>query len=98
MELLEKVENYAIFHSEDGYIVQNLDMSGFSHTHLEGLPQAKKIIKLSRAKKVPFDLPRYLLISLLRVNSDESYLEKITQVMEIKKKKFYFNSNKGVRR
>lgn len=98
MVLIEQHKNFSIWHSEDGYIVQNLNIDGFAHTHLRGLPQAKKIVRLSETKKVPFDLPTYLLISLKRINDDEAYIEKIMQVLAIKRKKFYFNSNKGVRK
>ena len=98
MELVERIKGFSIYRSSDGYIVQNEGMEDFAHTHLEGLPQARKVVKLSMAKKVPLDLPQYLLISLKRVNDDDLYIEKITQVLANKKKKFYFNSNKGVRR
>lgn len=62
-------------------------MDGFAHTHLENFATAKRVVGLSLAKKVPYDLSFYVLISLTRVNNDEKYLKKVHQVIANKQKK-----------
>ena len=49
---------------------------------------------MSYKKKCPMDLSRYLLISLLRINEDEKYLERIGQILEMERKRDYYNKNK----
>lgn len=78
---------YSIYASKDGYILVNENMQGFAHTHINRLETALWLISLSKRKKLPHDISRYLLISLLRVNADDYYLKKITELMENKRKK-----------
>ncbi len=80
-------KKYIIFKSHDGYIVMNKDMEGFAHTHIENERTARWIVSLSNTKKLPRDMKRYLLISLLRVNDDETYCRKIGELIENKRKK-----------
>lgn len=100
MILIEKYMHYKIFETDDGYIVQNTKMDGFAHSHIKNLNSARWICELSLTKRLPHDMPRYLIISLLRVNDDEVYCKKIEDLLHSKnhKKDMYFNSNKGVRK
>jgi len=83
-----KKKQYVIYETKSsGFIVQNILMDGFAHTHLENFATAKRVVGLSLAKKVPQNLSFYVLISLKRVNTDEKYLEKINQVLENHQKK-----------
>ena len=79
--------NYTILKSHDGVILVNTDMDGFAHTHLENSDTAMWLIGLSKSKRIPRDIARYLLISLLRVNDDETYCRKINELMANRKKK-----------
>lgn len=85
---------FTIFHTNDGYLLQNRSLPGFAHTHLKNYSTAKKLIEMSYKKKCPMDLSKYLLISLLRINEDEKYLERIGQILEMERKRDYYNKNK----
>lgn len=88
MRRIYKKKQFVIYETKSsGYIVQNILMDGFAHTHLESFGTAKRVVCLSLAKKVPQNLSFYVLISLRRVNTDEKYLEKINQVLENHQKK-----------
>ena len=94
-------KNFKIYHADDGYILHNSDMEGFSHSHIKNFKTAVFIAELSIHKRLPHDLCKYLLVSLIRVNDDEEYCNKIQELLDAKKdkgKKYYFNSQKGVRR
>lgn len=78
---------FSIYHSCDGYILVNNLMNGFAHTHLNNKGVALYLIGLSKSKKIPRDISRYLLISLIRVNSDRDYLKKLDELLNNKKKK-----------
>lgn len=98
MHRIYKKREYVIYASESGYIVQNILMKDFAHTHLDNLKTAKLIVNLSLHKRVPRHLSDYLLISLVRVNNDEKYVRQINETLENKRKKEqYYNVNKGVR-
>jgi len=92
---------FKVYHSDDGYILHNASMSGFSHSHIKNYKACIWIINLSLQKKIPHNIPKYLLVSLIRVNDDVEYLRKLNELLEAKEKKQknqYFNSNKGVRK
>ena len=91
MNKLYQDNTFYIFHTNDGYLLQNHTIDGFAHTHLKNYGTALKLIELSNKKKCPLDLPRYLLISLYRINSDEWYLRKIGEVLSIRKEGTYYN-------
>jgi hypothetical protein len=99
MKRVYKKQQYIVYRSDDcGFILVNILMPGFAHTHLESFEMCKKLIVLSLNKRVPRNLSNYLLKSLLRVNSDEQYCQKINELLENRKvKQRYFNSNRGVR-
>lgn len=91
MKELYRDDTFAIYHTDNGFLLQNHTIDGFAHTHLKNYNTAVKLIELSLKKKCPLDLPRYLVISLFRINNDERYLEKIKQIMDIPKKQSYYN-------
>lgn len=72
-------------------------MENFAHTHINNYNACVWLIKLSLSKKVPYNISKYLLISLIRINSDEKYLKKLNEVLDKKrtKKENYYNVNKG---
>jgi len=93
--IIQKRKNFIIFKTVDGVILCNETIEGFAHTHLKNVKTANRLIDLSLEKKLPHDIPRYLLISLIRINSDERYISKANELLENKKKKDkYINKRK----
>ena len=94
---MEMVYNNGVFtinHTDDGFLVHNTSMEGFCHTHIKNYGTALRVVELSHKKKCPFSLPRYLLISLYRINSDEKYKKRIEEVLNTPKKDSYVNSRR----
>jgi len=88
MTRIYKRERYVIYHSGDcGYILQNILMPDFSHTHLDSMEQCKLLIHLSLHQKVPHHLSRYLLESLVRINDNEDFIQKVEELMKAKERK-----------
>lgn len=99
MKLVYNKEQFDIYQSDDGYVIVNHDMEGFAHTHMEHLSTAKYICDLAISKKIPHDLKRYLIISLIRISDDKIYVRKLNELLAAKKKKqMYYNSQKGLRK
>ncbi len=96
MTKLYEDKTFSIFHTHDGYLLQNHTLEGFAHTHLKNYGTALKLIELSKKKKVPLNLPRYLVISLYRVNDDERYLTRIEQVLAMRERVQYYNKTSFV--
>lgn len=96
MQELYNDGNYIIFHSEDGYIVQNICLEGFAHSHIKNYKTCLWVIDLLKRKKCPYNIPKYLLISLIRLTRDEVYLNKLNNILDKKnnKKPNYYNSRK----
>nr|WP_106781894.1 hypothetical protein [Lysinibacillus timonensis] len=65
------------------------------HTHLKSFKMAKYLINLARYKKINSGLRPYLLTSLTRISNDLEYINKLEEVLAIKrskgKKASYFN-------
>lgn len=99
MRRVYKNKQYIVFRSDDcGYILVNILMPGFAHTHIESLETCRKLISYSLHKKIPRHLSNYLLESLLRVNNDKEYCEKIQNYL--KNRRYtdkYYNVNNGVK-
>lgn len=100
MNQVATIGHFKIYHADDGYVVHNPTMDGYAHSHISNIKSARWVFNLSMHKRVPNRMPKYLLISLLRVNNDEDYCRKIQDMISAKSKKkdMYFNSNKGVRK
>ena len=96
-----KRENFKVYQTKDKneYILQNIKMEDFAHTHVRNFSACKMLIELSLEKRLPYDLPPYFIISLIRVNSDEEYVRKLNELLISKqnKKQIYYNANKGLR-
>ena len=65
------------------FIVHNtrIDFSK-GHTHIRNFSTAKFIIELSLHKSIPKHLSNYLLISLIRINTDDEYIDKLQEMLE----------------
>lgn len=84
------------------YVVHNSNVTKeFLHSHVRNIKSAKLIIELSFNEKIRGDLPIYLMESVIRLSDNEEFKENYRRVKEQKinkKKKYYFNSNKGIRK
>lgn len=84
------------------YIVHNTNITDvFAHSHIRNYNTAKFVIKLTVSKTIRGDIPTYLMGSIIRLTSDERFKEEYQNVMNNKlrkKKDFYYNSNKGIRK
>ena len=89
-----------MYHSDDGYIIHNSDMKDFAHTHVNNYRTCIWLIDLSLRKKAPYNISKYLLISLIRINSDDKYVRKLNEILDKKntRKEIYYNVNKGGKR
>lgn len=89
-------EQFNIYKCKDSFILHNIEMPDFAHTHLNNYSACLKVIDLSLKLKIPNDLPPYLIISLIRVNNNSKYLQKLNELLENKKnKQEYCNNMKG---
>ena len=90
---------YTISKTDDGFCIVNNRMTDFAHTHVKNLKSAKWLVELSISKKCPYDISKYFVESLIRINHDEKYLRKLNEILLKKKcnKDYYFNPNKGRR-
>jgi len=90
--------HFVIFRSYNGFIVYNTKKSfNDGHTHLNSFNSAKYIIALALNGKVPNDLDRYRLVSLMRITDSLEYKGRIERLLENKNKKDhykYYNSRR----
>lgn len=88
---------YMIFQVKEGFVAYNTKKAfEEGHTHLKHFNAAKKAIDLVISKKIPKSTNVYYLTSLIRLTSDEKYVEKIQELIETReqkgKKEKYYNS------
>ena len=98
MKEVYQKKQFKIYKSDDGFIVHNNMIKGeFIHSHINNYNTAKWIIGLAINKKCPYDLSKYLVISLIRISTDEKYIRKLKEILNKKnnKKEYYINVNKG---
>ena len=57
------------------------------HTHLKSFKMAKYLINLARCKKINSGLRPYLLTSLTRISMDHEYIEKLEELLTVKRSK-----------
>lgn len=74
-------------------------MKDFAHTHVNNYRTSVWLVDLSLRKKCPYNISKYLLVSLIRINSDDKYVRKLNEVLDKKntRKEIYYNVNKGFR-
>lgn len=99
MHRIYKRKEFVVYETEYGYIVQNILMDEFAHTHVNDRNDAIRLVWLSIGKKIPTRLNPYLLTSLKRINRDKTFLERIDARLEKRQQKQqYYNVNNGVRK
>lgn len=97
-------EQYVIIKADCGFIVYNTNKEFevastlLPHTHLKSFKRAKDIINLALHQRIPRDYDYYCLTSLQRIADSKEYIDKIQQLIQVKKSKTkqnYFNPQKG---
>lgn len=93
---MEKYRGYRIESTENGFRI-TLDDGSDKHTHIRSKNFCKKLIDYVVDKKVPTRVSNYVLESCKRLSTDENYIRKITELLEVRKNKtrqFYYNPHK----
>lgn len=77
-------KNYKIYKIKNGAFIVHNTKKDFKtgHTHINNYNTAKYIIDMSIHNLIPNrHLSKYLLGSIIRISDDESYIEKIKEIM-----------------
>nr|DAE62042.1 MAG TPA: hypothetical protein [Caudoviricetes sp.] len=93
-QVVKEVKPLVILYSskEKRYIVYNTNKEWkCGHTHIGTLKQAEYLCDCIRKSKVPHNVNKYFIISLLRLSHDKGYSDKL------KTKLNSFNGSKGYR-
>lgn len=71
-------------------------MDNFAHSHIKNYKSCLWLIDLSIKKKCPYDIPKYFVVSLIRINNDKKYLNLLNNILKKKNIKHnYYNVNHG---
>lgn len=87
MNQIYQRKHYKVYQTDNGYIVHNCKMKDFAHSHIQNYKACLWIIDLLIHKKCPYNIPKYFVISLIRLTDDEKYLEKLNAILDKKSKK-----------
>lgn len=93
---MEKYRGYRIETTDNGFRI-TLDDGSDRHTHIKSKGFCKKLIDYVVDKKVPTRVSNYVLESCIRLSTDENYIRKVTELLEVKRsktKQFYYNPHK----
>lgn len=93
---MEKYRGYRIEQTENGFRI-TLDDGSDQHTHLKSKHFCKKLIDYVVDRKVPKRVGNYVLESCIRLSDDENYIQKISELLDVRKnktKQFYYNPHK----
>lgn len=98
--IIYKRNEFIIIISHDGYVVYNRNKKfEKGHTHLNSLEACKMAINCVLNRKIPRHFSLYFLGSLERLAKDSKYIEKVKELIEVKKqrgkKEYYYNPQKG---
>lgn len=78
------------------YRVVNTSGTEENHTHLNNIGVCKKVIELTKNKKLPLTAKKYLIKSCYRLSTDKDYKAKVNSLYEEKinkNKQKYVNKN-----
>lgn len=93
---MEKYRGYRIEPTENGFRI-TLDDESDLHTHLKSRNFCKKLIDCVVDRKIPTRVSNYVLESCCRLSTDENYIRKVSELLEVKRnktKQFYYNPSK----
>lgn len=83
MVRIYKKKYFNLYSNQEGYIIHNTHKDfQKGHTHINNYNTAKFLINLALYKTVPDkNMSKYLYQSLIRISSDQSYINKIRKRM-----------------
>lgn len=93
---MDKYRGYRIESTENGFRI-TLDNDSDKHTHIRSKGFCKKLIDYVVDKKVPTRVNNYILESCIRLSTDENYIRKVSEFLDVRKnktKQFYYNPHK----
>lgn len=93
---MEKYRGYRIEQTENGFRI-TLDDGSNRHTHIRSKGFCKKLIDYVVDEKIPTRVSSYILQSCIRISKSENYIQKISELLEVRKNKtrqFYYNPSK----
>lgn len=93
---MERYRGYRIEQTENGFRI-TLDGGSDKHTHIRSKGFCKKLIDYVVDRKIPKRVGNYVLESCIRLSTDENYIRKVSELLEVRKskaKQFYYNPHK----
>ena len=91
-------DDFVIDKTKDGYRVTRINDDMDAHTHLKSRSACNSVIDNVIKKKIPRNTGFYYLISLQRLSTDEKYINKIQELIDVRTqrgvKQYYFNPHK----
>ena len=87
---IHKEKDWKIYKEGRGFVVHNFKIrwsEDYGHTHIRNEKTAKALIYWCRRKIIPKHISEYLLISLTRISRDQKYIDRINELMEVRKNK-----------
>lgn len=93
---MKKYRGHRIESTENGFRI-TLDDDSDRHTHLKSKHFCMKLIDYVVDRKVPTRVGNYVLESCIRLSTDENYIHKIEELLDVRKnktKQFYYNPHK----
>ncbi len=84
-----KKANFNIYSDHDGtYIIHNTNKDFFKgHTHLKEFGTAEYLVNLALHKSIPKRNLKYFIESLIRISTDEEYIDKLMRLSKTKLQK-----------
>lgn len=100
--IVKEIKPLVILYSskEERYIVYNTNKEwGNGHTHIKTLKQAEYLCDCIKKTKVPNNVNKYFIISLIRLSNDKKYLGKLeSKLHSFSGSKGYRNTPQNVRK
>ena len=81
LKTIHETDTYKILDAHEHFIVVNKKKDfSVGHTHITNYKTALWIIKLASEKKIPNHLPIYLIDSMIRISTEQHYIDKLERL------------------
>lgn len=81
-------DNFIIFNADGGIVVYNTDKDfDKGHTHLKSFKAGRDAINFVLMQKIPSRASNYYLRSLVRLSTNSRYINKIEDLIKVRKQK-----------
>lgn len=81
-------DNFIIFNADGGIVVYNTDKDfDKGHTHLKSFKAGRDAINFVLRQKIPSRASNYYLRSLVRLSTNSRYINKIEDLIKVRKQK-----------